>query len=173
MKKAALRWIFGLSPLSFLLQSYNFLSILPLCNTETCSDSQLYRGGQQGNWHKLHHVHQKAAAKFSSVLDHLIACHKSSWPGITGNILQFRNLGNFYFQCVKWDFNLRGKKNWEKMSFFFFLVQLWFSFPDKSIMESFNIYNMTSVSLGKDLSDRQQHSVGFGRILQRDVTAKE
>lgn len=59
---------------------------------------------------------------------------------------------------------------------FFFLMQLRFSSPDESIVESFiyiYIYNMASVSLGKDLSDRQQHSVGFGRILQTDMTAKE
>lgn len=40
-------------------------------------------------------------------------------------------------------------------------------------MESFHIYNMTGVSLGEDLNDRQWYSVGFGRILQADMTAKE
>lgn len=111
---------FRLSPLSFLLQSCNFLSFLALCNTETCSDSQLYKGGQQRNCHKLHHVHQKAAARVSRVLGHLIACYKSSWLGITGNIFQFRNLGNFYFQCVTEISIWEEKKTTKKMPFFFF-----------------------------------------------------
>lgn len=134
-----------LSPFILTTKLWYFLSILSLCNAETCSDSQLYRGGEQGNCHKLHHVHQKAAAKISRVLGHLIACHKRSWPGITGNIFQFRSLGNF--QCVNWDFSLRGKKSRKKVFFFsfFFLIQLRFYFPDKSIMESCHIYNMTSV----------------------------
>lgn len=40
-------------------------------------------------------------------------------------------------------------------------------------MESVHIYNTTGVSLGEDLNDRQWYSVGFGRILQADMTAKE
>ena len=32
---------------------------------------------------------------------------------------------------------------------------------------------MTAVSLGKDLNDRQWYSVGFGGVLQADMTAKE
>lgn len=61
------------------------------------------------------------------------------------------------------------------LSFFFFSHAATILFPRRiycGILYIY-IYNMASVSLGKDLSDRQQHSVGFGRILQTDMTAKE